>query len=222
VLASLAARFARRSPPALPPLQDKDLLRSVAAELDSGTAYKSGRWGISLGHAQKKKLLKVLRKDVEFLQANNIIDYSLLVGVRGREPPVAVEARGERGLADEEEEASEKAAGSPRLRAVMALLRRPPAFLWRETKHLLRLLLLPGDGVDSSAVECRMGKLRGRRFNEPAIFYLGLIDPLQPWSGRKWLERKAKGLVTDVSRISAAPPAYYAQRFLAFLDSNIT
>lgn len=51
------------------------------------------------------------------------------------------------------------------------------------------------------------------------IYFLGIIDILQPYNARKRLETGFKGLVYDVNTISAVDPATYATRFLHFMEN---
>ena len=74
-------------------------------------------------------------------------------------------------------------------------------------------------GVDGGAHSIMYGRRRG----DEAIYYLGLIDFLQPWTTRKVLERKLKGIMGyDMNAISCVTPEEYASRFLQFLDANIS
>jgi hypothetical protein len=55
------------------------------------------------------------------------------------------------------------------------------------------------------------------------MYYLGVIDFLQPWTVKKRLERDFKGLAGyDKSGISCVAPSDYAARFLKFINSHVT
>ena len=74
-------------------------------------------------------------------------------------------------------------------------------------------------GVDAGALSVLHGKRLGRR----AVYYIGLIDFLQPWTTRKILERELKGLLGyDKHAISCVDPKEYGARFIHFLDAHLT
>jgi len=111
------------------------------------------------------------------------------------------------------------------------LLLSPPIWIGRKIWDVTRLITVDtivtypmpyyGSGicgVDGGQFSVMHGKRKGHR----AIYYMGLIDFLQPWSTRKVLERKWKGIAGyDTTAISAVTPEEYATRFLEFLDQNI-
>merc|ERR1712232_963786 len=62
----------------------------------------------------------------------------------------------------------------------------------------------------------------GKRYGTRAVYYVGLIDCLQPWTVRKSFEQTLKGLAGyDTTAISAVPPDVYADRFSRFMDRHI-
>ena len=74
-------------------------------------------------------------------------------------------------------------------------------------------------GVDGGMQSVIYGYRRGDR----SVYYLGLIDFLQPWTARKKMERKLKGVLGyDTNAISCNSPEEYASRFLEFLDAHIS
>jgi hypothetical protein len=111
------------------------------------------------------------------------------------------------------------------------LLLAPPTFatkrvwgLGRRTMSTVITLPLPYYGSGDCGVEGGShSRLHGRRKGYRAVYYLGLIDFLQPWTARKVVERKLKGLMgQDTDAISCVDPEAYANRFLEFLDNNIS
>ena len=64
--------------------------------------------------------------------------------------------------------------------------------------------------------------IRGSRRGQPCVFYVGVIDFLQPWNNKKWAEWKVKALYHERAAYSCVPPEDYAERFLGFLDEHIT
>lgn len=75
-------------------------------------------------------------------------------------------------------------------------------------------------GVDTGPFSIQHGTTT--KSEDRAIFYLGIIDFLQPWTKQKVVENHLKGLMGyDTSAISCVHPDFYAQRFLQFLNTNI-
>ncbi|KAG6901622.1 hypothetical protein C0995_009895 [Termitomyces sp. Mi166 len=58
-----------------------------------------------------------------------------------------------------------------------------------------------------------------RNYDMDVIYYLGVIDILTPYRGKKKLEHFWKGLSADRHKISPVPPSEYADRFLAFMKA---
>jgi len=182
-------------------LKDLDLQREVhefkeACEGRSGR--KVPRCGICVGTRWKTTLLAQLERDVDLLRRCNVLDYSLLVGVADMKPS--------------NKSVKSKTSNKHGVQKCLANF-----FHWLDFP-------LPHYGaattlVDGGALSCLYGCRRGKR----VTYYLGVIDFLQPWTVKKRLERDLKGLVGfDKAGISCAAPAYYAARFLDFVDSNIS
>jgi hypothetical protein len=202
----------RRSRGANAVLKDLDLKREVEEELrilDELDAAGVGcghdrkntsRYGICIGKRSKKALMAQLERDVDLLCRCNVLDYSLLVGVADM---------------DDTEIANgfvEQTTSSGRM----------PIFI----RNVFRWLDFPmpyyGAGttkVDGGA----LSSLRGTRRGMNVMYYLGVIDFLQPWTVKKRLERDLKGLAGfDKSEISCVAPADYSARFLKFVNSHVT
>ena len=67
----------------------------------------------------------------------------------------------------------------------------------------------------------QLSQLRGERKGKQALYYMGLIDFLQPYNYKKSVEYRAKKMVYG-DGFSCVPPADYADRFLAYLDNHLT
>mmetsp|Transcript_7695 Transcript_7695/g.9607 ORF Transcript_7695/g.9607 Transcript_7695/m.9607 type:complete len:154 (-) Transcript_7695:1484-1945(-) len=68
-----------------------------------------------------------------------------------------------------------------------------------------------------------LSMLPGKRLGHRALYYIGVIDFLQPWTTQKVLEKELKGIMGyEKSEISCANPNDYAQRFLVYMDKHIT
>jgi len=73
--------------------------------------------------------------------------------------------------------------------------------------------------VDGGALSALPGTRRGKH----VMYFLGVIDFLQPWTVKKRLERDLKGLAGyDKTAISCVAPADYAKRFLNFCSTHVT
>jgi len=110
------------------------------------------------------------------------------------------------------------------------LMLSPPVYVVRKTWNTIRLTIdsivtapMPYYGSGQCGVYGgKLSILNGKRKGDRAVYYLGLIDFLQPWTTRKVMERKFKGLAGyDTNAISAVTPEEYATRFLEFLDKHI-
>ena len=110
------------------------------------------------------------------------------------------------------------------------LMLSPPLYVARKSWNALQLTLksivtapLPYYGSGRCGVYGgNLSVMHGKRKGDNAVYYLGLIDFLQPWTTRKVMERKLKGLAGyDTNAVSAVTPEEYATRFLEFLDKHI-
>lgn len=64
-----------------------------------------------------------------------------------------------------------------------------------------------------------LGGVEGRKGCRSELYYIGVIDILQPYSLKKKVETGVKGVVYKVSEISSVNPSFYAERFLAFMNT---
>ena len=110
------------------------------------------------------------------------------------------------------------------------LMLSPPLYVARKSWNTIQLTLksivtapLPYYGSGRCGVYGgKLSVMHGKRKGDNAVYYLGLIDFLQPWTTRKVMERKLKGLAGyDTNAVSAVTPEEYATRFLEFLDKHI-
>mmetsp|Transcript_15421 Transcript_15421/g.22866 ORF Transcript_15421/g.22866 Transcript_15421/m.22866 type:complete len:84 (-) Transcript_15421:1088-1339(-) len=83
---------------------------------------------------------------------------------------------------------------------------------------------MPYYGAGSTKVDGgNLSSIRGTLMGKDVIYYMGVIDFLQPWTVKKRLERDLKGLVGyDKTAISCVAPSDYSTRFLSFIDSHVT
>lgn len=189
-------------------------------------------------------LLSQLRDDVKLLVECGVMDYSLLVGVVEMTTAQRQNMDAEQALRTIQQQSKhleriEHVSKKKKLdeRALLALagpirlLLAPPLFVAKRACSMARLTLssivtlpLPYYGAGNCGVDGGLySKFHGRRRGERAVYYLGIIDFLQPWTVRKAAERKLKGLIGyDTKAISCVDPEEYAIRFLDFLDNHIS
>ena len=225
-------------------LKDLDLMREVQATRSIPNHH--GEWnslgyGLSIGATAKSNLLAQLRKDVNLLRECNVMDYSLLVGVVNLQPEQQVDAADVNmiNLSQNQEKyyALRRTGEKPRkiffttmmtpLRAMLA----PPLYMSRMLWSLIdrtmtSVLTYPLPyydsttcGVDGGVLSMMQGTKSGKR----VLYYMGVIDFLQPWTPRKVAERKLKGIFgQDTSAISCVDPDEYATRFLDFIEAHVS
>jgi len=225
-------------------LKDLDLAREVELVRSLQTESNSGEYGFTIGATAKAALLSQLREDVRLLVDCGVMDYSLLVGVVDmagkhkqteytREALMAMQKQGIQ-LDRLEAPAPKKKFDKQALSFVatpIRLLLAPPISVARQAWSMTRKTLssvitlpLPYYGSGNCVVDGGLYSImHGKRQGERALYYMGLIDFLQPWTTRKRVERRLKGLMGyDTTAVSCVDPEEYAKRFLEFLDANIS
>lgn len=198
--------------------KDLDLVNEklyYGAEGDSRHPWKTG---MEFGERLKSSLLNQLRHDVGLLMKCDVMDYSLLMGVvmldDDQKPTMYKMTLGK------------TSCSSDPLSVISSPLLYICARIISAGEKLLSSVLtvpFPYYGADLCGVDCgKLSRIEGRRHGRRAVFYLGLIDFLQPWTTRKLFERELKGLVGyNKHLISCVNPQLYASRFLEFVDSII-
>lgn len=187
----------------------------------------------------REDLLKQIEIDSKFLEAQQIMDYSLLLGVHYRAPQhlrslMTIREDGLGIVAEEEDEISNYPQGLvlvPRGTDDSSVIAGPHI---RGSR--LRAssagdeevdLLLPGTarlqiqlGVNMPA---RAEQIPGKHedlFHQSydVVLYLGIIDILQEYNMSKKIEHAYKSLQFDSISISAVDPTFYSRRFLEFIE----
>jgi hypothetical protein len=221
-------------------MKDLDLAREVQLikSIKQDGDFKPACFGFNIGPQAKSALLAQLREDVNLLVECQVMDYSLLVGVVDMESFVHFD-RSARKAIHSMQRVGRKFSTSKKIeeRALWAiggpirLLGAPPSFIAKQVwslahRTLSSIVTLPlpyygsGEcGVDGGLLSVFHGTRNGKR----ALYYMGLIDFLQPWTTRKVFERQLKGLIgQDINAISCVTPEEYAHRFLEFLDAHLS
>jgi len=165
---------------------------------------------IKIGEEARGKLLETLTADVEFLTKNDIMDYSLLLGIHDTKR--AVEDDREQELEEEEDEDEEYDSGG----SGVALTPPESPGTGRRTLQKKRSV---ADGMidpdrDLYAIPSQDGN---------DIYFLSLVDILTHYGVKKMTAKAAKTVKygASVDGISTAEPDQYAKRFLAFMGDAI-
>jgi hypothetical protein len=218
-------------------LKDLDLEREVNVIKKLPPSFGLSEYGISIGPEAKSALLSQLRRDLNLLVSCSVMDYSLLVGVVNLECSDS-EAKFKRNLPAkvEIEKVLNHMSGSrhKKVFSLAAPVRQIIApgicvgqILYNSFSSTLSSIFTPpfpfygagACGVDGGTLSVLAGKRLGRR----ALYYIGVIDFLQPWTTQKVLEKELKGIMGyEKTAISCAHPKDYAERFLEYLDKHIT
>ncbi|KAL7248001.1 hypothetical protein ACSBR2_002824 [Camellia fascicularis] len=193
-------------------------------------------------------LLKQIEIDSKFLEAEHIMDYSLLMGVHYRAPPHllsrmpfnrSITADG-LGIVAEEEPMEDEVSNNPQGLVLVPRGADDNSVVVGPHIRGSRLkaasatgdeevdLLLPGTarlqiqlGVNMPARAERIpGKEDKEMFHEvyDVVLYLGIIDILQDYNMSKKIEHAYKSIQFDSVSISAVDPTFYSQRFLEFIQ----
>lgn len=209
--------------------KEVELTRSFQLERD-GT---SAGYGLNVGPTAKAALLTQLRKDLHLLIECGVIDYSLLVGVAHLDANSLTE---DEMRAVDTSQAGEMALELAERRTVVdqllssiikpaTLLLAPPLYFYRKGWNFLRRSLfwpLPYYGSGICGIDAgQLSRLHGDRKGQRSLYFLGVIDFLQPFNAQKTLEWKVKKLIYREG-FSCVPPEEYADRFLSFLECNLS
>lgn len=204
-------------------------------------SFGLSNYGISIGPKAKSALMNQLRKDLKLLVSCSVMDYSLLVGVVNMESKLSKKNETLISLL-------KKMAQRFLRRVIGRYYTQVCAFVTWLLKPLLHLLApaifvcqmlietfaatfssiinapFPYYGVSLCGIDGgELSMLTGSRLGHRALYYLGVIDFLQPWTTQKVLEKEIKGLIGyEKAAISCAHPEDYAERFLDFMDKHIT
>ncbi|XLU47010.1 hypothetical protein S245_041824 [Arachis hypogaea] len=218
-------------------------------EMDENTTLKDLdlNYCFYLEPSWRQSLLKQIEIDSKFLEAQHIMDYSLLLGVHYRAPqhfrPLtsynrSITADGLASLAEEDPLEDEVSSypqglvlvprGSDDNSVVVGSHIRGSRLRASAAGDEEVDLLLPGTarlqiqlGVNMPArAEQIPGKEEMQTFHEAydVVLYLGIIDILQDYNMSKKIEHAYKSIQFDSISISAVDPGFYSRRFLDFIQ----
>ena len=206
-------------------LKDLDLAKEVSADAAEQSTSDEPKYGINVGSRRKEALLAQLRRDVGLLEDCQVMDYSLLVGVvRNKDDPKSILNRQQRphsplpfGLLNLREDSPiERIISSPIGKRIHGIV---DTALWWVLPNSMPYYGAGVCGVDGGALSV----IPGRRAGHRAVYYMGIIDFLQPWTWKKVMENEMKGILGyNTKAISCVSPKDYAARFLDFIDAHVT
>jgi hypothetical protein len=158
-----------------------------------------------------------------------VIDYSLLVGVVRMDVHDVPVASNQLALLPSTLPPHKQNTKEELMAAVIdpvRVLLGPSFLVVRKARSFVKSTLswpLPYYGSGQCVVDGgRLAQVRGEKRGQPAIFYVGLIDFLQPFDFKKNIEWKLKGFMYKEGSYSCVPPDQYADRFLKFVDEYIS
>ncbi|WCJ18292.1 Phosphatidylinositol-4-phosphate 5-kinase family protein [Euphorbia peplus] len=198
----------------------------------------------------RESLFKQLSEDCMFLQSQQIIDYSLLLGLHFRAPEQlkAILESADSMPNHENSDDVVSSQGDPLIPAGLLLVTHEPSSVnTAPGPHIrgntLRAysvgakevdLILPGTARLRVQLGVNMPAQASRKLRQEVdsmevelfevydvVLYMGIIDILQEYNMRKKVEHACKSFKFDPCTISAVEPKLYADRFLKFLQQKV-
>merc|ERR1712192_189327 len=150
---------------------------------------------VTIGEEAKGKLMESLSADVQFLLKQDIMDYSLLLGIHDTQVTEDEDRETEDDLDEEDEEYDSGGSGVAKKNSVVEGLIDPERDIYA----------IPSQGLGES--------------NNHEIYFLSIIDILTHYGVKKMTAKAAKTVKygSSVDGISTAEPDQYGKRFLSFL-----
>lgn len=201
--------------------------RVTKEEVDPSVALKdvdftSANEKIAVGDERKAKLVAQIEKDSTFLRDNNVIDYSLLLGI------YKLGSCEDGGVGHDMKVHEPVTDKSSDIRGVPKTLvpgQDPETCLGLKgaaagTADIVVRQSLSEDGAHE--VPFHQGHMGGMLSSDQKVLYfVGIIDILTPYDGGKHLEHWFKALRYDSRGVSCCPPAMYSERFNQFMRNAI-
>jgi len=166
---------------------------------------------IKIGADRKAKLLAQIESDAKFLCENNVIDYSLLVGMHELDQKEEVDKQTglARNLIDVPLNSDTIISGASWSTA--AIERASPSS--------------PGSAaIEKGSENVPMHQQHSGGMlstDKRTLYFIGIIDILTPYDTFKRLEHAWKSVRHDWRGVSCCPPGYYAERFSGFIGDAI-
>ena len=170
--------------------------------LESGTKIKIDR-------RYKKKLLEVIRKDVDFFAKCQINDYSLLVGIHD----IKKHQKDEDSPSQQNVNMSQGSDGDLMQGSARNSVRSGSQLY---APSLADSIIPIGNMRFYEKYEGGMAAIDGS-----AIYYLGIIDIFTHYGCMKKAEHVMRSIQYDSTTISCIPPPLYAERFYKFMEKAL-
>eukprot|EP00930_Biecheleria_cincta_P101809 TRINITY_DN9345_c0_g1_i2.p1 TRINITY_DN9345_c0_g1~~TRINITY_DN9345_c0_g1_i2.p1 ORF type:complete len:278 (-),score=43.78 TRINITY_DN9345_c0_g1_i2:264-1097(-) len=192
--------------------------------------FSDANEAVRVGSERRAKLLAQIERDSAFLRDNNIIDYSLLLGIYDLGTGAGVAEGGSKAedghesLGDGNERSEHGRAGEAQ---AAVLSERTPADSVSVAASDVAVSVTATDTLVRGASasnevpvhQCDMGGMLSS--DQKSLYFLGIIDILTPYDSKKHLEHWFKGLLHDYRGVSCCPPTMYAERFNKFMSAAI-
>jgi len=179
-----------------------------------------------LGNKKAKIFINQLEKDVKFLADNNVMDYSLLVGLHNM-------AKGnQENIRDTTLSIIEPNPESLSKQSAMISNRNSKAIAIVRAFAESNPVALASSSLPTNTPEERKhyvfsqdeGGFQATDENDeplPELYFLGIIDIFTSFNFKKRCESYYKSVLNDARAVSAVNPKFYAKRFLGFIKSQI-
>jgi len=196
---------------------------------DSLPVLKDCNWledkkALDLGKHKTRLFMNQLKKDVAFLKNQNIMDYSLLIGIhfldKFRSGKFEVRAVS-RSIAGSQTLPAAQASDAPEGRGRRISVVPSDSGFHAENlvaTNMARSRSLSGRISEHPFKGCH-GGFQGEDRSE--IYFVGIIDILQQYNSKKTAENFFKGMMTDKRQISSVPPPEYGDRFYKFMRNSM-
>jgi len=167
----------------------------------------SGHHKIKLGPIKAKQFSDQLEIDANFLRDMKIMDYSLLLGIHYR---------------DRTNSAKKKNSLSVAVASATPEIQKKRFSITKVTGDSLPPFPVKIERMDCIFQRDESGFASTNNNNEETneLYFMGIIDILQPYDLRKQLEHSIKSFRYDRHQISAVNPREYCDRFLNFIKRN--
>jgi len=174
--------------------------------------FKDANETIRVGDDRRTRLMAQIERDSTFLRDNNIIDYSLLLGICDLGANSIPPADGSAGDETGSETASERHHTSEAMGHVASerVMSNP------SSPNSAQLQL---EHFDDALHRRDMGGLLSS--DKKSLYFVGIIDILTPYDSVKKLEHVFKAIRYNSRGVSCCPPKHYAERFNEFLRRSV-
>eukprot|EP00112_Aurelia_sp_Birch-Aquarium-sp1_P009553 Seg2089.5 transcript_id=Seg2089.5/GoldUCD/mRNA.D3Y31 product="Phosphatidylinositol 5-phosphate 4-kinase type-2 alpha" protein_id=Seg2089.5/GoldUCD/D3Y31 len=159
-----------------------------------------------IGKEMKSDLLTKIRKDIEFLSAQNLMDYSLLVGIHEEdrlESDDDLDGDVTNGRSENDDSAEDS----------------PSSPVEDERRPMMGRSNSVTSGGDIPVMDGERYAITSSRDSKHETYYLGIIDVLTYYGANKKAAHAAKTVKHGAgAEISTVNPGYYATRFMDFIE----